>query len=128
MNAKVINHACRIIIITFFCIGFGFFWAGCRSQPNVAGSDILQSAENIGRLQEQNRQITSIVDEFAAGIDSIENRISNIERGIESAQEDAHGAGLDIDRAIQLFIEYKSRVDKFFDDYRNLQEQIKNSQ
>jgi len=101
--------------------------AGCRSQPNVAGSIIIQSAEDIGRLKEQNRQFTDLADSLVAGIESIENRVGNIQNGIESAQADAVGAEQDINRAIQLFIEYKSRVDQFLADYRKLQDQISNN-
>jgi outer membrane murein-binding lipoprotein Lpp len=100
--------------------------AGCRSQPNVAGSIIIQSSENFGRLKEQNRQLTELADDLVTGIESIENRMNNIQSGIESAQSDAFGAEQDIDRAIQFFIEYKSRVDRFLDNYRNLQSQVKN--
>jgi septal ring factor EnvC (AmiA/AmiB activator) len=106
-------------------IGFGLLVcgisAGCRSQPNVAGSTIIQSAEDLGRLKEQNRQFTELADGLITGIESIEDRINNIQSGIKSAQSDALGAEQDIDRAIQLFIEYKSRVDRFLDDYRKLQ-------
>ena len=100
--------------------------SGCQSQPNAAGSIIVQSAEDAGRLKEQNRQLTAIADSLVSGIDSIENRINSVQNGIESAQADARGAEQDIDRAIRLFIEYKSRVDQFLDEYRKLQEQIKN--
>jgi outer membrane murein-binding lipoprotein Lpp len=95
--------------------------AGCRSQQDVTGSVIIQSPEDLGRLKEQNRQLATIADDFVRGIESIENRISNAQNGIKSAQTDARGAEQDIDRAIQLFIEYKSRVDQFLEDYRQLQ-------
>jgi t-SNARE complex subunit (syntaxin) len=123
VNEKNIFYYFVIGLILFACS----MATGCRSQPNVAGSTILQSAEDIGRLKEQNRQLTELTDDLITGIESIESRIDNIQNGIESAQSDAFGAEQDIDRAIELFIEYKSRIDKFLDDYRSLQNQIKNS-
>jgi peptidoglycan hydrolase CwlO-like protein len=101
--------------------------AGCRSQPDIAGSSVFQSVENLGRLEEQNRQFAAITDDLVRGIKSIEDRIDNAQNGIESAQTDARGAEQDIDTAIRLFIEYKRRVDQFIADYRKLQDQIKNS-
>jgi replication-associated recombination protein RarA len=101
--------------------------AGCRSQPTIAGSIVIQSAEDLGRLKEQNRQLAAIADDFVSGIESIEGRISNAQSGIESAQADARGAEQDIDAAIRLFIEYKRRVDQFIADYRELQDPVENS-
>jgi hypothetical protein len=127
VNEKNIRHWIVTGIILFVCC----MAAGCRSQPNatkcqsqsdVAESTVIQSAENLGRLQEQNRQLAAITDDFVRGIESVEDRINIIQDGIESAQADARGTEQDIDRAIQLFIEYQSRVDKFLEDYRRLQE------
>ena len=122
MNEKRVS--CRIAFwIVMLAVGLV---SGCQSQPYAAGSIIVQSAEDTGRLKEQNRQLTGIVDGLVAGIESVESRIDSVQNGIESAQAAARGAEQDIDRAIRLFIEYKSRVDQFLDDYRKLQEKIKN--
>jgi chromosome segregation ATPase len=123
VNEKNIIYCLAFVFILLFC---GIF-AGCQSQPNVPGPAIIQSAASIGKLQEQNRQLTELTNNLVAGIESIENRISNIQSGIESAQTNAVGAEQDIDRAIKLFIEYKSRVDQFLNDYRKLQNQIEHS-
>jgi t-SNARE complex subunit (syntaxin) len=123
MNEKVFFRNFVVWLVLLIC---GMV-SGCRTQPTITGSTVIQSAENIGKLKEQNRQLTELTDNLITGIESIENRIGNIESGIESAQTDAFGAEQYIDRAIRLFIEYKSRVDQFLNDYRNLQEQIKNS-
>jgi peptidoglycan hydrolase CwlO-like protein len=119
--------------ITFRCLIAGLILVifgmatGCRSSPDVAGSTIIQSAEDLGRLKEQNRQLAAIADDFVSGIESIEGRISNAQSGIESAQANARGAEQDIDTAIELFIEYKRRVDQFITDYRDLQDPVENN-
>jgi hypothetical protein len=123
MNEKIIFYCFITGVFLFFCC----VAAGCRSQPNVAGSTVIQSSENIGRLKEQNIQLAAIADDLVKGVESIEIKISNAQNGIESAQTDAGGAEQDIDTAIRLFTEYKQRVDKFIIDYRKLQDQIKNS-
>jgi outer membrane murein-binding lipoprotein Lpp len=123
MNEKAVFYsviAVAVLLATWMV-------SGCRSQPNAAGANILQSAEDTGRFKEQNRQLAEIVNDLVSGIESIESRIDRVQDGIESAQADARGAEQDIDRAIQLFTAYKSRIDQFLDDYRKLQEQAQNS-
>jgi predicted nucleic acid-binding Zn-ribbon protein len=126
VNEKIIFH-CLIVGFALCICGMA---TGCRSQPNitdVSEPTIIQFTENLGRIQEQNYQFAAIADNLLTGIESIEDRISNTQNGIESAQTDARGAEQDIDAAIQLFIEYKQRVDQFISDYRKLQNQIKDS-
>jgi chromosome segregation ATPase len=124
VNEKINFHFIIIAGLVLFVCGMA---TGCRSQPDASGSTIIQSAEDLGGLKEQNRQLAAIADDFVRGIESIEDRISNAQSGIESAQANARGAEQDIDRAIKFFIEYKSRVDKFLKEYRQLQKQAEPS-
>jgi chromosome segregation ATPase len=126
VNEKTIFR-CLICLIIWTILFIPGVLTGCQSQPASAGPAIIQSAEDIGRLKDQNRQLTELADDLVTGIESIENRIGNIQSGIESAQSDALGAEQDINRAIQLFTEYKSRVDQFLADYRKLQNQTEYS-
>jgi chromosome segregation ATPase len=123
VNEKNIFRSFIVGLFLFIC-GMA---TGCRSAANVVGPTIVQSAEDLGRFKEQNRQLTDLTDNLITGIKSIENRIGNIQNGIESAQSDAVGAEQDIDQAIHLFTEYKRRVDQFIADYRELQSQIETS-
>jgi chromosome segregation ATPase len=124
VNEKIICRGFIVGLLLFICC---WMVTGCRSQPNIVRPTIVKSAEDIGRLKEQNRQLTNLTGNLITGIESIENRIGNIQNGIESAQSDAVGAEQDIDRAIRIFTEYKQRVDQFITDYRKLQGSIENS-
>ena len=105
----------------FVCL----FSTGCRTQPDVPGSAIIQHSEELGRLKEQNYQLSEIADRLVTGIQSIEDRVGSIESGLESSRSDSIEAGEYLERAISLFIEYKRRFDEFLEDYRNFKNQIK---
>lgn len=101
-----------------------FFWIGitiifvslmltrCASANTGAGSDVLGGAEQLGKLQAENAELTRQLD--------YESSIREHLRGtLGVAEEYVAGTRGDIERAIELLRVYKLAIDRYFESADN---------
>ena len=85
----------------------GIYPTACRSTDTGVGQSVLDSAQQIGELSEQNRQLTERVER--------EQKLrEQLRSSIERAESDANQAGDDLRGAIELLKEYKRYIDEYF--------------